>query len=240
MKRLLILSCSQRKRSEPGLLPAIERYDGPLFGVARKFLHEQPDGALSIYILSAQFGLISAEMEIPNYNRKMTSKRAGELHFQVLEKFNDALQNNAPSKLFIALGKNYWRALAGYERLLPINLELTIATGSPGRRQAELLIWLHNGQLQQDEQPQARRGKVRLRGIALEFTPAEVLRIARQKLVEDGTQATSYQAWYVSVDDVRVAPKWLASQLSGLPMGAFHTGDARRVLRQLGVEVRRL
>ena len=30
-KRLLIMACSQRKRSESGLLPAIERYDGPAF-----------------------------------------------------------------------------------------------------------------------------------------------------------------------------------------------------------------
>lgn len=32
-KRLLILACSQRKRPDPGLLPAIERYDGPQFQV---------------------------------------------------------------------------------------------------------------------------------------------------------------------------------------------------------------
>jgi len=31
--RLLILSCSQRKRPDSGLLPAIERYDGPVFRV---------------------------------------------------------------------------------------------------------------------------------------------------------------------------------------------------------------
>ncbi|MFN8458221.1 MAG: hypothetical protein U0401_26815 [Anaerolineae bacterium] len=30
-KRLLILACSQRKRPDPGLLPAIERYDGGSF-----------------------------------------------------------------------------------------------------------------------------------------------------------------------------------------------------------------
>lgn len=51
--RLLILSCSQRKRSTSNLLPAIERYDGPAFQVLRKFLREFPLEAesLDVYIL---------------------------------------------------------------------------------------------------------------------------------------------------------------------------------------------
>src|SRR5262245_4306372 len=37
---LLIMACSQRKRSEPNLLPAIERYDGVHFRVLRKAQRE--------------------------------------------------------------------------------------------------------------------------------------------------------------------------------------------------------
>jgi len=60
VKRLLILSCSQRKRPDPGLLPAIERYDGPVFQVVRRYLREQPAGSkqLDVFILSARYGLI--------------------------------------------------------------------------------------------------------------------------------------------------------------------------------------
>jgi len=39
-QRLLILSCSQRKRPDPSLLPAIERYNGPPFQVLRRYLRE--------------------------------------------------------------------------------------------------------------------------------------------------------------------------------------------------------
>jgi hypothetical protein len=65
--RLLILSCSQRKRPDAILLPALERYDGPMFRVLRKFLRENPSKELhpDVYILSAQFGLISADQLIP-------------------------------------------------------------------------------------------------------------------------------------------------------------------------------
>ena len=58
--RLLILSCSQRKRPNRVLLPALERYDGPVFRMLRKFLRSCParESHLEIYILSAQFGLL--------------------------------------------------------------------------------------------------------------------------------------------------------------------------------------
>jgi hypothetical protein len=39
---MLILACSRRKRPDEGLLPAIERYDGPAFRVLRRFLREMP------------------------------------------------------------------------------------------------------------------------------------------------------------------------------------------------------
>ncbi len=59
-KRLLILSCSQRKSESLERLPAIERYNGPLFFVLRRFIRECPGQArhLDVYILSAAYGLI--------------------------------------------------------------------------------------------------------------------------------------------------------------------------------------
>ena len=62
LDRLLILGCSQKKRPDSGLLPALDRYDGPMFRVLRKCLRECPGGAqgLETYILSAEFGLMQA------------------------------------------------------------------------------------------------------------------------------------------------------------------------------------
>jgi|SRR5215210_261396 len=37
---MLILACSQRKRLDKKLLPAVERYDGAAFRVLRRFLRE--------------------------------------------------------------------------------------------------------------------------------------------------------------------------------------------------------
>ncbi len=76
---LLIMACSQQKRSESHLLPALERYDGPPFRVLRRFLREHHSAPLDIHILSAKFGLIPGSQLIPNYDHRITPLRAQEL-----------------------------------------------------------------------------------------------------------------------------------------------------------------
>lgn len=70
-RRLLILKCSARKRGVEEPIPAIERYDGPLWQVLRSFLREQPLFAtdIDIYVLSAAFGLIPASQPIVWYDQ---------------------------------------------------------------------------------------------------------------------------------------------------------------------------
>ena len=65
--RLLILSCSQRKNASQRLLPAVERYNGLLFFVLRRFIRECPREAkqLDVCILSATYGLISGDFPTP-------------------------------------------------------------------------------------------------------------------------------------------------------------------------------
>ncbi|NJN94197.1 MAG: hypothetical protein HC875_08940 [Anaerolineales bacterium] len=240
-KRLLILTCSQRKRPDPGLLPAIERYDGPQFGVLRKFLLEEPVKAqlLDTFILSANFGLISANQPISNYDYKMSPQRAQALQPKVTSALEQILQANPYSDLFISLGQSYWQALVGYERLVAGETQVTLAQGSQGGRQAALRRWLYNGLDVQHNAPSlvTQPGKARIRGKEITLTPEQVLDVARQALAEGCGDSTGYQSAYVLVEGQRVAPKWLVSQLTGLSVSSFHTGDARRVLKQLGIEV---
>lgn len=64
--RPLVLACSDTKRQ--GRLPAIDKYDGPLWRSLRA--HR---GAFSrpIYVLSAKYGLVSADTPIDDYNAKI-------------------------------------------------------------------------------------------------------------------------------------------------------------------------
>jgi len=145
VKRLLILACSQRKRPDQSLLPAIERYNGPAFQIVRKFLRTHPVEAqsLKIYVLSAKFGLIPASQPTPIYNQRMTLNQAQKLRPNALRKLERLLPNC--NKLFINLGQIYWQALAGHEVIIPANISPVIAQGSSGRRQVELRDWLYNG-----------------------------------------------------------------------------------------------
>jgi cytoplasmic iron level regulating protein YaaA (DUF328/UPF0246 family) len=84
MNRLLIVACSARKKRLPELAPAIERYDGPLFRVLRKFLRENLYQAPEILILSAKFGLIGPSELIPEYDCRLTADGAKQLRTTVL------------------------------------------------------------------------------------------------------------------------------------------------------------
>ena len=101
-RRLLILSCSQRKHTSQNPLPAIERYNGPLFFVLRRFIREcsRKASELDVYILSAAYGLIPEDFLIPLYDQKMNLSRVVELHPQVKTTFLGILQNNYTSICF--------------------------------------------------------------------------------------------------------------------------------------------
>ena len=238
--QLLILSCSQRKHPAPGLLPALQRYDGPAYRVMNKFMRVHPSEArlLDVYILSAEFGLISAGKPIPNYDRRMTHQRVKELQPPTQPKLKRILSGRQYDELFISMGKSYRQVLAGYESLISPNLKVIVSRGAIGCKLAELRNWLHEG-ISESSDTQAKvvqQGKAYLRGIEITLMPKQIMEVARSTLAKEGN-LPKYQVWYVQVDGQQVPPKWLVSQLTGLPVNAFHTNEAKRVLQQLGIEV---
>lgn len=142
-RRLLILSCSQRKHTSQEPLPAIERYNGPFYFVLRRFLRECPRQAslLDVHILSAEYGLIPQDVPTPWYDRKMDISRAVELQPQVNTTFSDITRGNYDSICF-AMGKTYLKAFENALELIPSDTELVITHGRIGEQQAQLKDWL--------------------------------------------------------------------------------------------------
>lgn len=138
-RRLLILSCSQRKRASHEPLPAIDRYNGPLFFVLRRFLRECPHRArlLDVYILSAVYGLIPGDFSTALYDRKMNTSRIAELQPQITTVFSGIRRDNYISVCFV-LGKAYLKALEG----LQAHKEAIVAHGPIGKKQTQLKRWL--------------------------------------------------------------------------------------------------
>lgn len=72
--RLLVLACSATKRSDPGYLPAIERYNGPLWQTLRTV---DPDGSKAkVAFLSARYGFRDAGDTIEPYDSRLTEEIA--------------------------------------------------------------------------------------------------------------------------------------------------------------------
>lgn len=238
---LLILGCSKRKRFDSEPIRAIERYDGSTFRLIRRFLRQEfQDKNPDIYILSAKFGLISSQQLVPYYDQKMTKDRVRELHPKVIDELTKIISSKPYQELFICVGRDYLQALSGYEELLiPERCNVKIAKGSVGKKLSELYQWLY-GTPATPRYPTSvtPQGKAYLKGVELKMTPGQVVDKARHAIAEaKNDEPNRYISWYVVIDDRKVAPKWLVSQLTGLPVKAFTASEARRVLRHLGIQV---
>lgn len=237
-QRLLILACSQRKRSEVGRLTAIERYDGPAFRVVRRFVKIGGAPLPDIYVLSAQFGFIPGTALIPMYDRRMSSSRAGELA-ELVEAQMSNLYLECYDHTFVHAGTDYRRILPT-SRLL--SQQLTFANGSPGTQLAQLKAWLYQRLLSIHSEERAIQNsdvpiRFRLRGVEYEISPGEAVSASREAIKKSIADAQRVGAWYVLIDNQKLAPKWLVSRLTGMPVGSFHSDDAKRVLAQLGLRV---
>ncbi|RTM09664.1 MAG: hypothetical protein EKK31_05320 [Hyphomicrobiales bacterium] len=72
--RLLILACSSSKRAGAGRIPAIERYDGPLWRTLR---HCDPEGRKArVAFVSARYGFRDADSPIEAYDARLTEEVA--------------------------------------------------------------------------------------------------------------------------------------------------------------------
>ncbi|MCS6881432.1 MAG: hypothetical protein RMK84_10690 [Oscillochloridaceae bacterium] len=238
----LLLACSQRKRADPDPLPALDRYDGPQFRLVRNYLRAHPAAwsSLEIAILSARFGLLSASERISAYEQRMTPARALQLRPEVMAALRQYVQRASYRRCCVAIGRDYAPAVEGLETILPDNCTITRLQGSPGERLASLFDWLYGNQARPGRRRPLPSGCAHLCGIEICLEPEAVLACGLNALRAQQTPPPQPKAWYVELDGHRVGPKWLVSQLAGLPVSAFSTTDALRVLAALGVEVQRL
>jgi hypothetical protein len=242
MNRLLILSCSQSKRPEAQLLPAYERYDGPSFRLLRRFLSQNLNRP-SVYILSAEYGLIHSNQCIPFYDRQMTRQRALELRSVVTAKLKRIFKNKlheGTGDVLICVGKDYFQVVDGTGALFSSTPLIKVAEGSPGRKLSYLHDWLYGHPPKLPSSTRRTKGKAILRGVEVALLPSQVFEIARAAIAERRGDPTGFKSWYVTLDKVRLSPKWLVSQLTGVPVSGFSTIEALRFLSQLGIKAERV
>ncbi len=136
---LIILACSDKKKKNPGLLPAIERYDGYFFKIIKKMMRNGKfPSSVDILILSAEYGLIKPDTLIRYYDRRMDKRRAMELRPKVMEKLKEIAKRY--DEIFVCLGKDYLECIRGIENFANVKY----ANGKIGEKGRELKEWLRS------------------------------------------------------------------------------------------------
>lgn len=111
-RRLLILSCSARKKKAPGLLPAWELYQGFAFHVVRRAAR---DGLLpastEILILSALHGIITPSTPLPYYDLRMTRESAAAQRRANTARLKEWTRGKSYDEVFLMMGGTYAAAL---------------------------------------------------------------------------------------------------------------------------------
>src|SRR5215470_1707581 len=140
---LLIVTCSQRKRSDPGLLPAFERYDGIFFRILRKALREGHwSDTLDVVIISAKYGLLELDTVIENYDLRMTVGQAKQLQPVVTPLLIKRVTASAYAEIFLNVGNIYYEAIEGWNTTLPHDTTVIYASGGIGQRAQQMRHWL--------------------------------------------------------------------------------------------------
>jgi len=139
---MLIMACSHRKCLAPGLLSALELYDGGSYRLLRKAKREGylPE-RLDILILSAKYGLISASTSIAYYEQRMTRERAKELQARTVQTLENYAQQHSYQEVYVDLGQDYYPAIGDVSKIFA-NASVICAQGKIGERLARVKHWL--------------------------------------------------------------------------------------------------
>jgi hypothetical protein len=140
---LLIVACSQRKCVTPGVLPALERYDGVYFRVLRKARREGYWPAkLDVLIVSAKYGLLEANTPITHYDVRMTREQATRLRPLVVPPLAEWIASRTYTEIFLNMGKTYHMALDGWDVSLTRDITVLYAKGGIGQKASQMRTWL--------------------------------------------------------------------------------------------------
>jgi hypothetical protein len=145
-RRLLVLGPSFRRRLDEGLLPALERFDGLFFRVARKYLGSVED--VDVVVMIDDLTLVNGNTPLAyrepvgnEWGRQKFSKGVLEKARAFNEKFLEGkLKNGRYSEVYLAMGRQYAHALPD---LAKFGVKVVFPTsGGPGPKAQALKQWI--------------------------------------------------------------------------------------------------
>ncbi|EIJ65735.1 hypothetical protein BD31_I0838 [Candidatus Nitrosopumilus salaria BD31] len=140
-KKLLVVSCSQRKKIEMNRMPAVEMYDGPMFRMIRKHKPFNYNG-VDLLIVSAKYGLIRPTQQITNYDKRLSSDQIPTLQKKTLIKLEKFTKNENYNEVMLSMGKDYLCLFDGIDNVLPKKCVVKTTKGKIGQKLHSTKIWL--------------------------------------------------------------------------------------------------
>ena len=144
MKHLLIISCSNKKSETSGLLPAYERYTGYNFQIMKKIIREQGTlNDIDILILSALYGMIEWNHDIPYYDKMMLTDHVSAMQTKVRQQLQDFFHacTYQYDEFLVNMGKVYRQVLEVY----PIQnhcRQVSYSEGGIGQKGSQMKKWI--------------------------------------------------------------------------------------------------
>jgi hypothetical protein len=148
-RRLLVLGPSFRRRRDEGPLPALERFDGLFFRVARKYLGNVKD--VDVLVMVDDLTLVDSTTPLAysepvgvKWSRQKLSKEALEKARAINERIlEERLKSSQYLEVFLAMGKEYAKALPDLARF---EVKVVFPTsGGPGPKAQALRQWILEG-----------------------------------------------------------------------------------------------
>lgn len=101
----------------------MERYDGYFFRIIKKANDDDVlRKDLDVVILSAEFGIVDSDDQIPDYDRRMSPKRATELRDDVVSTLRDRVRHGEHERVVINMAKDYERAIEDFANDLDVTV----------------------------------------------------------------------------------------------------------------------
>jgi len=127
-RRLIIISSSfGRKRDPKDPIPAIERFDGVYFRVARKYLREGRLKNTDIIVVSPEYGLLASEDKIPysapkfgtswRYESSLSDDSVLKLRQSNLIRLKQLVGRRTYAEVYVNVGKAFMPFILGFEKI---------------------------------------------------------------------------------------------------------------------------
>lgn len=190
--------------------------------------------SVHVFIVSAKYGLISGSAAVPIYDERLTLKKALKLRLMLPKQWAELPEASVVTTMLVAVGSEYRIAVGPLLAGLSESVHLDYIGGAIGSQCGQLSNWLSGHQLEPPDVGES----VQFRGLTLRASAADLQRVAEELFARSRSTAQRFEHWYVDVGGLKIAPKVLLSEMTGIPVSAFRTADALRVLRGVGADVR--